>query len=340
MKILKTINRKLVSPILMNLNGDKIVRSFTDNTILNVMYHGVVSKSGNYFSPRHISSEQFEKQLKYFAKEFNVISISEAFEYVINNYKPKRKTITISFDDGYSNNLYIALPLLEKYKMKTTFFISGTCTEEMEIRALWPDIISCLMYFNKNSLIEIGNRKFKNLIDAESGISLGDFLNSCDIVTLKHSLDYLISKYNVAVKIKTLPNELWSILNKNELKELSDSKIVDIGSHGYSHYNLANLEISEVKNELRMSKEALQNVVGKDIKIIAFPFGSYSSEVKNVAEQLGYEHQMAVSYLHSDDSKDVRILNRHGISSTTTFEANILLLNNAFRTKGFNGSHV
>jgi len=320
----------------MDLRGDKIVRSFSDNSILNIMYHGVVSKNGNYFSPRHISVQQFEKHLKYFAKEFDVISITEAFEYLKTNFKPKRKTITISFDDGYSNNLYLALPLLEKYNMKTTFFLSGTCAENMEIRTLWPDIISCLMYFNKNSIIEIGNKKFKNFIDAESGISLGDFLNSCDIKTLKYSLDYIISKYNVSNKIKTLPDELWKILNKNELKELSSSKIVDIGSHGYSHYNLTNLEVSEVKNELEMSKETLQNLTGKEIKTIAFPFGSYNSEIKNVAEQLGYKHQLAVSYLLSDDRKDVRILNRHGVSSTTTFESNILLLNNAFRTKGFN----
>ena len=59
------------------------------------MYHGVTQKNSNYFSPRHISSDQFEKHLKYFSKEFDVISLSEAFEYLKNNYKPKRKTLTI-----------------------------------------------------------------------------------------------------------------------------------------------------------------------------------------------------------------------------------------------------
>ena len=146
MKVLKEINRKILSPLLMNLNGDRIIRSFSSGSILNIMYHGVTTENSNYFSPRHISANQFEKHLRYYSKEFDVISILEAFEYLKNNNKPKRKSITISFDDGYRNNLYTALPLLEKYNMKATFFVSGICTEEMQIRALWPDIISYLNY--------------------------------------------------------------------------------------------------------------------------------------------------------------------------------------------------
>jgi peptidoglycan/xylan/chitin deacetylase (PgdA/CDA1 family) len=336
MKVLKKINRKILSPILLNLNGDKIIRRFTGNSILNIMYHGVTTKNSNYFSPRHISSEQFEKHLKYFAKEFDVISITDAFEYLRENYKPKRKTITITFDDGYRNNIYTALPLLEKYNMKTTFFIPGVCTEKMKMRVLWTDIIRCLMFFYKDHFIELGNKKFKDFFDIESKTSLSDFLNSCEISTFSNYLTHLISNYNIEEKIQTLPDELWKLLDKDELRELAASKIATIGSHGYSHYDLTNLSISEAGEELRKSKESLEQVIEKEVKIIAYPFGSYNYVIKDIAEQLGYGYQIAVNYLYSDDVTDSRILNRHGIPSTTTFEANILLLNHAFRTKGFN----
>jgi len=320
----------------MNLKGDKIIRNFTDNSILNIMYHGVVAENSNYFSPRHISSEQFERHLRYFAKEFDVISISDAFEYLKNNYKPKRKTITISFDDGYSNNLHMALPLLEKYKMKTTFFISGVCTEEMKTRVLWTDILSCLMFFQKQSSIEFGNKTFRNYTDIDSKISLQDFLRSCQTSLLNDFINHLISKYDVIKQLNSLPDELWRLLSKDELRKLSDSGIADIGSHAYSHYSMANMDISDVEKELRMSKDSLEQVIEKDIKMIAYPFGSYNDAIKNLAEQIGYDYQMAVDYLNSSDISDARILNRHGISSTTTFEANILMLNFAFRNKGFN----
>jgi peptidoglycan/xylan/chitin deacetylase (PgdA/CDA1 family) len=320
----------------MNLKADRIIRSLTSNSILNIMYHGVTKANTNYFSPRHISAEQFESQLRYFSKEFNVISISEAFDYQKNNFKPKRKTITISFDDGYKNNLYNALPLLEKYNMKATFFISGICTEELDIRALWTDIISCLRFFHQNQITELGDKKFINFTEFESKISLGDYLSTCGISELSDHLNFLTAKYNVEKDINKLPEEIWKLLDKNDLKELSNSRIVEIGSHGYSHYKLASIGISDARKDLELSKESLQAAIGREIKMVAYPFGSYNTIIKDIAEQVGYNHQIAVDYMDPDDVNDLRILNRHGVPSTTTFDANILLLNNAFRTKGYN----
>ncbi len=320
----------------MNLKGDRIIRSLASGSILNIMYHGVTRENSNYFSPRHISSDQFERHLKYFSREFDVISISEAFDYLRNGYRPERKTITISFDDGYRNNLYTALPLLEKYNMKATFFISGICTEEMKIRALWTDIISCLRYFHKNEAIELGDNKFKDFTGIESKTSLGDFLSLCGISELADNLNYLITTYNVEKEINSLPEDLWKLLERSEITELSDSGIADIGSHCHSHYKMEAIDISDARRELQISRDALRQVTGKEIKSVAYPFGSYNMLIKDEAGKMGYENQIAVNYIYPEDVNDLRILNRHGIPATTTYEANILLLNNAFRSKGYN----
>lgn len=335
MNILKELNRNVASPLMMILGGDRFIRSFASGSILNVMYHGVTRNNTNYFSPRHISSDQFERHLKYFSKEFNVISLSEAFRYQNEKYRPERKTLTISFDDGYRNNLYTALPLLEKYNLKATFFISGVCTEEMKLRTLWTDIISTLSYFHRDKIIELRNRRFKNLKDTETRISLGDFLASCEKSVLNDCLNQLMSKYDLENEINTLPDETWKLLDCDELRELSSSPLAETGSHGYSHYKLAEIELATAAHELELSKESLQNVIDKEVNIVAYPFGSYNEAIKDLAEKLGYTHQLAVDYISADDVTDQRILNRHGVPSTTTYEANILLLNNAFRKKGF-----
>ena len=111
-----------------------------------------------------------------------------------------------------------ALPLLEKYNMKATFFISAVCTEEMKIRALWTDIISCLTFFHKTQIIELGNKKFKNFIEVESKIALGEYLSTCEISVLSENLNYLISKYNVEKEIQTLPDEIWIASQQKRIK--------------------------------------------------------------------------------------------------------------------------
>jgi len=334
MNLLKQVSRKIIFPYLMNLRVDKFFRKLTNNSILNIMYHGVVNKNSNYFSPRHITAEQFEEHLKYFSDEFDVIGISRAFEYAESNHKPERNTITISFDDGYRNNLYVALPLLKKYNIQTTFFISSMCTQEMDLR-IWADIVACLDYFHKDDIIELDSKRFKNLVEIESKISLTDFLKTSDASSRDNYLDYLTLKYNIKKKLDSIPSEVWKLLTGEELKELSSSDIVEIGSHGHLHYNLAEVGAAVAKKELEYSKELLQNIVGKEINSVAYPDGSYNNETKNIAENLGYKYQLAVNYHCPDDTTDPRILNRHSISSTTTFESNMLLMNLAFKNKGF-----
>lgn len=320
----------------MALNCDKIVRNITNHSVLNLMYHGVVLKNSDFFSPRHIAIDQFERHLAYFRREFDIITISEAFEYKKSGYKPKKRTLTISFDDGYLNNLNIVLPSLEKYNVKATFFIPGICTKELEIRTLWPDIIACLKHFYPNEIIELENRKFINYHDVETKQSLTDFMKSCKPTVRDRSINQLIDKYNISHKIKSVPEEIWKIMNREELIRFSKSPLVEIGSHGHAHFNLANIDLTDAQTDLKNSKELLQNAINKEIKGIAFPDGSYSPQIKDITEKLGYKYQMAVKYQFPDDKTDSRILNRHCISSTTTFEANIILINYSFKNQGFN----
>jgi peptidoglycan/xylan/chitin deacetylase (PgdA/CDA1 family) len=335
MKFSKQIARRILFPAIVNSGLEKRWRNKSEKSILNIIYHGVVSENSSYFSPRHIDKEQFEKHLKYFSKEFDIISLNEAFEYNINNRIPKRKTITISFDDGYKNNLDIALPLLEKYNVKTTFFISSILTQEMEIRTIWADIIACLKYFYQDEIIEIENCRFINFIDQSTKISLQDFFKTRDVKTRDSLLDQFIKKYDLVAKFKQLPDEIWQLMNTEQLKTLSQSKIVDIGSHGHLHYNLGDIDLKDAVNDIATSKELLEQTLSSEIDMIAYPDNSYTLEVKNKASELGLNKQLAVSYNFQEDFNDIRILPRQGVSCTTTYESNIFFINKAFQTTAF-----
>ncbi len=336
MKLTKTIARKLVFPIAMRIGIDKLLRNQAKNSILHIMYHGVVTTDSSYFSPRHITEKQFEEHLKYYKENFEIISVNESFKKVLKGEKLNKKYITISFDDGFKNNLTTALPLLKKYNIPTTFFISSICVKENEDNYLWSELISALKYFYKNESIEINNMTFTNLYCKEENIELTDFIKSLPYDKRDDVLKFLEKKYNLKTKIESLPEEVWKLLNKEELIELSKSSLVTIGSHSHRHFNLAEIDPQAAKKELHISKELLNKTLGSDINLIAYPDGSYNETVKNIAEEIGYNGQLAVKYKSSKDYTDPRIMNRHGISSTTTFDSNMLVLNMAFKKKGIN----
>ena len=156
---MKHFIKKNVLPALVKLNVEQLYHFKSKGKILNVFYHGVVNEDSTKIFPRHIAKEQFEQHIKYLSNKFNIISIDEAFYLYQNNSKPDNKTITVSFDDGYLNNLQNALPILEKYKVKTTFFISGICAED-ETYIMWSDIIAFARYFSNDNHLMVGNQKF------------------------------------------------------------------------------------------------------------------------------------------------------------------------------------
>ena len=64
-----------------------------------------------------ISRERFEQQLKWLARTGKVVALEETLN------KTRRDAIAITFDDGYRDNLTVALPLLEKFGLPMTLFV-------------------------------------------------------------------------------------------------------------------------------------------------------------------------------------------------------------------------
>lgn len=335
MTIIKVINRKLLLPTIKYLKVDEFYRFFSKNQFMILMYHGVVEKDGSYFSPTHLHKTQFEQQLKYLKKNFNIVSLKEIFELQRENIKTDKRTIAITFDDGFKNNLYTVLPILEKYKIPATIFICAKCTEPSKINCLWAEIVRVFILSNPHKSFRILNYQFENYREKNTKLYLEDFIKHCETEVRDQFLEELIQKFDLTEKFKKHRNELWELLNKDELIKLSESDLIEIGSHGFMHYNLGLIDIEKAKADILKSKEVLESCIGKKIVSIAYPDGSYSKEIKNFSESIGFKYQLAVNYLFDEDKKDKRILHRLGISSTTTFEANMVMLNKSFNTIGF-----
>ncbi|HEX3020117.1 MAG TPA: polysaccharide deacetylase family protein [Chitinispirillaceae bacterium] len=76
-------------------------------------------------------------------------------------------------------------------------------------------------------------------------------------------------------------------LNKQQIRELSDHGH-EIGSHTLTHANLTFLNDKDLEKELIDSKKILEDITGKEVKTISFPYGSWNEHVWNKAREAGY----------------------------------------------------
>lgn len=133
-------------------------------TAIILLYHRVAELENdiNFLS---VNQKNFENQLIYLSKKFNIISLNELVDDLKAN-KLKRGSVVVTFDDGYADNLHNALPILKKHKIPATIFVTagkvgndspffweenmlekdrGRCVNHQELKQL-----------SSSSLIEIG----------------------------------------------------------------------------------------------------------------------------------------------------------------------------------------
>lgn len=128
-----------------------------------IMYHSVTK---NKNEPYIISPENLENDLKYLSQNgYKTIFASQLADYVYNGKLLPEKPVIITFDDGFYNNLYYALPLLEKYDMCAVIsvvgnYITSVAPQDVHQPAyaylIWDDLPELL----DSGRIEIGNHTY------------------------------------------------------------------------------------------------------------------------------------------------------------------------------------
>jgi len=76
-------------------------------------------------------------------------------------------------------------------------------------------------------------------------------------------------------------------LNKSMLKDLADAGWM-IGSHCVTHCNLLALNDDRLKHEIHVSRQTLQDLAGRDVRWISFPFGRYDQRCIDMVADAGY----------------------------------------------------
>lgn len=82
-------------------------------------YHRVADEHPNDWS---ISEKDFEKQIDWMQKNFDLISLEEAQRRIRTG--SSRPSVSITFDDGYAENCGFALPMLIERNIPVTYFVT------------------------------------------------------------------------------------------------------------------------------------------------------------------------------------------------------------------------
>ena len=331
---LKYLVYQVLYPFLVVINFDKILRNLSEKKRLIIFFHGVATRDAFQINGRHMPIDQFEKLLQYFVDNFEVVSLEKICK--LDDRGSGRKRIALTFDDGFLNNLEVALPLLEKYQLPATFFVSSICMESKEY--VHPsDFLDLVKIKTAGNRIEIGSEIFtksrNQLLNIRDGQSVYNFIEKLPLIELKTYLAVLEATRERASLVKNINEELYKLVSKDAVQKLASGRLVTVGSHGHLHVNLNMLSSEDIGEQLNYSKLSLEKYSHKPVECLAFPYGHFNETVIELAKNAGFAYLFAGGDVEKKYERVV--FPRIGVSNMRNFAFNVLSINRGFRRFGF-----
>ncbi|TSJ43194.1 polysaccharide deacetylase family protein [Mucilaginibacter corticis] len=276
-----------------------------------LIYHGICKEDHTRFNPIFLTAKIFEAHLKLYEKHCNVVSLDDFYAGKLSDEK---FNVCLTFDDGFANNYKYALPLLEKYRMPATFFITGIANEGDDI--LWNDFLGIVSKYGPKNITYKNKAYYKGRFDqyfsVDNGTALKDELRAAgfeDKAGMMKDL-YWISPF----KNKEADKDFWLQMTSEQIKQLARSPFAQIGAHGYYHNDLAKITPCDALYELQKVKQYLEDLIGKPVNRIAFPYGSYDQQVIHQAQKAGYDQLLAMDFYNANDASDKTLRERFTVN--------------------------
>lgn len=190
------------------------------------------------------SIDTFESMMKYiYENDYKTLSSDELYDWINKKIELPKKSVMITFDDGFYEDYYLVYPILKKYKLKATTFVVGSRIKEYTEA------------YKENNTAFIGLDKINEIRK--------DYSNF-EIQSHSYDLHYYNKNGKHAIKSKS-KEELEKDIINNEKYEFN------VMAYPFGDYNETIEKLLEKHNYKMAFKFSPSGYVTKDSDIYAIP---------------------------------------------------------------------
>jgi len=279
-----------------------------------LVYHSVVECPTDppllRVTPRH-----FAEHLEVLTRSYQPMRLNQLGEALHSGSIPPG-AVVLTFDDGYADNLHHAKPLLERFDVPATVFVTAGCLgrmrefcwDELDRLLLQPGILPATLRLNINGSnyqweLSEAVQYSEEDVGRFRGWSVLEKNDPGPRQRLYRALWKLLRPLREGDQRQVLDDLLaWSgaesivrpthrALSPAELLHLAEGELIEVGAHTVTHPILSQLSATEQRVEIQRGKTHLEEILGRPVTSFAYPFGGrseYTAETVAIVRDTGF----------------------------------------------------
>ena len=296
-RALRTVGRirEALAPVARDVLAEAMFRSGLTRppraarTLLTVVaFHRVLPEAAfrEYpISPIAVSDVEFVWLVDFFRRNYTCGTLAEIHRRWVADEDPSLPFLAVTFDDGQRDNHEHALPVLDRARMKASFFVPVDAVDGNT--PLWHDQFG----YAARRLLASDRPSALQLL-AEVGVEGGTEDDALVLAAVERSkrlpsaarLD-LVGRLAAAAGS---PRPEWDgIMSWDQLRDLARGGH-EVGSHSVTHAILTQVEDAQLEIEVRHSRDRIRSELGVPCESFCYPNGDCDERVAAAVRRGGY----------------------------------------------------
>lgn len=269
---------------------------------LSVLIFHRVTEAADPLVPGIPTRAAFRHKMELLRDNFKVMPLTEGVRRLAEGSLPSR-ALSITFDDGYRDNVTTVLPVLKSVGVPATFFVASGY---LNGGRMWnDDVIEIIRQTKANSIslpeLGIGPVSLRDLTARRAAIdAVIERLKEADPKLRQKALDELACESHCR-----LPDDL--MMTDDDVRTLHEAGM-EIGCHTRTHPILTRIPLEVGEAEITGSRADLERIINSPVRLFAFPNGipgyDYDARHVDMVRRLGFEAAFSTAWGVSTSGSD------------------------------------
>lgn len=258
-------------------------------SVLRVLtYHRILDPAdpvGPRLSSVSATPREFERQMRYLATRFRVVSADQVLDALRSERPLPPKAVLLTFDDAYEDFGAVAWPTLRRHRLPVALFVPTAYPDHPETEFWWDRLYRVFRSPQRRTLQLPG----LGPLPLDSGRTRTATLRAVDAYLKAIPHDEVIRTVEeIVAQLGDAGRPTARVLGWSALRELARDGVT-LAPHTRTHPALARLPLDKARAEIRGSREDLRRETGSGIPIFAYPFGVHDDGIVQLMREEGIE---------------------------------------------------